>query len=36
MASKMHAKYRDFNFNFSYNDFKVFLYLFCNQIMTDD
>ena len=36
MASNMSAKLKDFNYNFSYNDFKVFLYLFCHQIMTDD
>ena len=36
MASNMSAKYMEFNYNFSSNDFKVFLCLFCHKIIADD
>ena len=36
MASNMSPKYRIFNYIISNNDFKVFLYLFCHQIIEDD
>ena len=36
MASNRFAKYRIFNYIINYNDFKVFLCLFCHQIIEND